>query len=46
MIQMGVPLPFDVPIFDGADDVALVGFSKLDLDFVSPIRLRIDQKEI
>ena len=46
VVVLGIALPLDVPVLDGADDVRLVGLAELDLDFVPPVGLGVLKQQV
>jgi len=46
MVVLWIPLPFDVPVLDRANDVRFINLAKLDLDFVPSIRLRVLAEQV
>src|SRR5438067_95032 len=46
VVVLRVPLTLDIPIFDRANDVGLIGLAQLDLDFVALARRWISQQKI
>jgi hypothetical protein len=46
VVDLGIPLPLDVPVLDGADDVRLVRLAELDLNLAPPVPVGILEQEV
>ena len=46
MLVLRIAAPLEIPVLDGADDMAFVRRAKLDLDFIARCALRIGEQQV